>query len=542
MKAVLFLYPTTITTDAVNYDFPVTLLDSSPAKAQEQLCSTDAEFFVFWDDRIGTFDPAWLLAFQAAKDDIWHMGYSHDPYDLLRFIDPGSVYRFPAPPTVDRHVNWRIDLRCAIVRKQTMDQLGGLSSQFDTLPGAAWEMGWRWLKHGGIIRQLPSLFPCQQEALFPSLTDYYRLVCMHQGLRIAQYIAARRMLQGHTPWTEIHACRCALHISPNNNLKMLQDVGTRDISTVVLLSSPKVSVVLPTYGRYKYIAEVLEDLRSQTIRPTQILIADANQVREPQIYAQFTDLPLDVLWLPPEQNGTCKSRNACLERATGDYIWFVDDDSRLGSDNLENHLRLLEVYGADVSVGPAYTKERPELHTFQREITCTFMDCGTTVVRSALLRQVGGFDVQFNESLPGEDGEIGDRFIRAGGLMLNNPYAQRFHYLAPIGGARSSPNNPHRWRRWNLRPRPTESIFYRAMRHLDLASAREAVFITWFLIGWRKRGGNRKDSYYWLLKTFFFESIALPISLIRLLRSLIISHQMLRKGPQIPVLGQENPP
>src|SRR5262249_25232201 len=153
----------------------------------------------------------------------------------------------------------------------------------------------------------------------------------------------------------------------------------------------RVSVVLPTFGRYRYVAEVLDDVRRQSVPVHQVLVADGNpsEERQPEVYEDFPDLPLEVLWI--DRPGTCVSRNECLRRATGDYIWFVDDDSRLETRNLEQHLRVLAAYGADVSVGPAHTRKRPELHSFQLEIASTFMDCGTTLCTRSILERAGGF-------------------------------------------------------------------------------------------------------------------------------------------------------
>jgi hypothetical protein len=220
-------------------------------------------------------------------------------------------------------------------------------------------------------------------------------------------------------------------------------------------------------------------------------------------------------------------------------VLFLDDDSRIDQQNLEWHLRVLATYGADVSVGPAYTQKRPELHPQQQEIACTFMDCGTTLCRRSILQEIGGFDMQFNEHLAGEDGELGVRMVRAGALMLNNPLAKRFHYLAPVGGARSSLNNLHRWRRWSLLPRPVQSIHYTARRHFEKAAAWEAVLQNWILVGWRRADGQ-PNSFSWKVRTLIAELAGIPLSLIRLARSVSFSREMLKEGPQIPSLDPRN--
>lgn len=143
--------------------------------------------------------------------------------------------------------------------------------------------------------------------------------------------------------------------------------------------------------------------------------------------------------------------------------------------------------------------------------------------------------MQFNEHLAGEDGELGVRMVRAGALMLNNPFAKRFHYLAPVGGARSSRNNLHRWRRWSFLPRPVQSIHYIARRHFEKAAAWDAVLQNWILVGWRRADGE-PASFSWKARTLIAELVGIPLSLIRLARSVRFSRVMLKEGPKIPSL------
>ena len=490
---------------------------------------------VFWDPALGCLPLEALPAFAGSRDDVWHPGSrltGSDEPDLIRYIQPLWAYRADPPPDQPGRINWKLDLRASLVRADTPRRLGTLASGHVSLAGAAREMGYRWLARGAICRQQPELIGARPAApVAVPVSDRYRLIVQQFGMRWARYVLIRRLLGEGAPSAELRAFRRAVGASPLEGSPA--DSVRREIANVALPRSPAVSVVLPTYGRYRYVAEVLEDLRHQTVRPTQIIIADGNvpDERRPEVYQGFADLPLDVQWI--ERTGICAARNMCLERVNGDFVWFVDDDSRLPADNLEQHLRVLAAYGADVSVGPAVTKARPELAPAQREIVCTFMDCGTTVCRRDILEKVGGFDLQFNEHLPSEDAEIGIRFIKTGGLMLNNPLAKRFHYLAPVGGARTSKNNLHRWRRLSLVPRPSHAVYYLAKRHFEPRAVREAVLQAWVLVGLRRRT-DAKVTPWWWLRTAIAELLLLPLSLIRLYRSIRLGRELVRGGPRIP--------
>jgi len=477
-----------------------------------------------------------LEAFVRSGDDAWvpQSNAEVDDDDIFRFVEPLQIYR-RVPDPVDGAVNWRLSMNATFLRASALRRFGGPRLGFTSVAGALREMGYRWLNRGAVMRQR-GLLGAQQLAQIP-LEDRYRMLLYHYTAKWARYACARRVVLGASLRAELVALqKASTQVEDDRAYPAPTKKFARELE-VKLTDHPRVTVVLPTFGRYRYVAEVLEDLRRQTIPVSEILIADGNtgDDRMAEAYKPFKDLPLEVLWVP--EPGTCISRNACLARATGEYIWFVDDDSRLATDNLEQHLRVLQAYGADVSVGPAYTRERPALHADQQDIRCTFMDCGTTLVRREMLERVGGFDMQFNDRLAGEDGELGIRFVRAGGLVVSNPLAKRFHYLAPVGGARASTNNVHRWVRWTLRPRPIQSIYYTGARHFDSASTREGVFQTWVLAGWKRADGVASTAK-WKAKTFAAEVAALPISLVRLVRSVSIARGMAKRGPLIPAFSR----
>ena len=550
MKVHLFLYPNPtgdarVTFEAGNHPgVTCSRLKREPhlaaLKIEEALNQPQRpEVLAFWDESLGAFPWKALERFSQSLDDLWHPGPtltgSAEP-DLLRYVHPLWIYRPDPKANLAGAINWKVDLRAAFLRTGVLRKLGGLDGGFETLPGAARELGFRWLMRGAVCRQQPGLLhnnPAHIERV--PLADRYRLVHLYYGARWTRYILMRRIIGAH-PLRELHAWRKGCAGSPGIG-KAPFGAAQRPFDQVALPEKVNISVVLPTYGRYQYVAEVLDDLRAQTIKPFQVLVADGNPAteRQPELYRKYADLPLEVIWV--DQEGICISRNECLRRATGDYVLFLDDDSRVDHQNLESHLRVLTAYGADVSVGPAYTRKRPELHPQQQEIACTFMDCGTTLCRHSILQEIGGFDMRFNEHLAGEDGELGMRMVRAGALMLNNPFAKRFHYLAPVGGARSSRNNLHRWRRWSFLPRPVQSIHYMARRHFEKAAAWDAVLQGWILVGWRRADGE-PASFSWKVRTLMVELAGIPLSLIRLARSVNLSRGMLKEGPQIPSLDQ----
>ncbi|CAN5273063.1 hypothetical protein BH11MYX1_BH11MYX1_45800 [soil metagenome] len=540
MKTHVFIYPGGEIPESPSSSTSFSVLpgrvpDAAAALAGE-LADPALETVVFWDTRCGQLPWDSIGRFERSLDDVWHAGISGaGGADLLSHAAPLAVYRPDPRADLDGGINWKLDLRATLIRARVLRAVGSLDPTYETLSGAARELGYRLLRRGAVCRQQPNLVT-EPPLLEPRpLADDYRLLRQYFNSKWTAYTLARRLMRGGAWGAEVAAWRHSANVGPRT--KVPTGALLRDVSGVWPPARPSVSVILPTFGRYRYVAEVLDDLRAQTIKPTQILIADGNAVedRQPEVYENYRDLPIEILW--HTETGICSGRNACLQKVTGDHVWFVDDDSRIGPDNLEAHFRVMQAYGADVSVGPAYTKSRPELHGDQREVMCTHMDCGTTLCTASLLRQVGGFDMEFNQYLAGEDGELGIRFVRAGGLMVNNPFAQRFHYVAPVGGSRTSKRSVHRFTRWSLVPRPVQSIYYTAKRYYEPHTALDAMVQGSVLAGWRRREGV-PATRAWKMKTLLGELAAVPVTIVRLYRSVQAGRDMVEQGPMIPELAR----
>jgi glycosyltransferase involved in cell wall biosynthesis len=536
----------------------------------------EAECLAFWDDTLGAFPNATGDAFVNSLDDAWHpgplLGGATQLASFLAWVSPLWVYRLDPRPELAGAVNWKVAPRCLLLKVRPWRILGGLSPDFDTLAGAFAELGLRWFKHGAILRQQPIIFsdcrpplaekaksgarhpaavfagrarPAMEQAAdrppngngetpHATLADSYRLVSRQFGMTTAWRMWLSRLLLGGQPWRELSVLTCLNQERtrpPHPPAAVPGGALDRDLMAVIPPTHPTISVILPTVGRYPYLSECLNDLRRQTIPPHEIIVIDGNPLAEyqPDFYTAFQDLPLTIIHFG--RPGVSAPRNAGLERATGEFIWFVDDDSRLPPDNAEQHLRLLTAYGAEVSVGPATTPERPELWDYQRTIACTFMDCGTTLCTRHLLARTGGFDERYDATLNLEDADLGARFLAAGGLMLNNPYARRFHYKAPVGGCRAKRRPPTP--RWSLAPRPRPAWYYYGRRHFARITALGGFAQQWVASGWLINDTAFRDPHP-AIYIFTIELLALPLTLIKFSRSLIQGHFLWRQGSVIP--------
>lgn len=113
------------------------------------------------------------------------------------------------------------------------------------------------------------------------------------------------------------------------------------------MTGPKVSVVTPTYRRPREVAELLDNLSRQTVLPAEVILVDGAPAEETEtgraVEGKLNALPYPCVYIR-HGGGTAIQRNAGMDRATGDYVAFIDDDIRLEPDYFE---RMLEVFAQD---------------------------------------------------------------------------------------------------------------------------------------------------------------------------------------------------
>ncbi|MFD9394656.1 CDP-glycerol glycerophosphotransferase family protein [Streptomyces sp. NPDC060000] len=99
---------------------------------------------------------------------------------------------------------------------------------------------------------------------------------------------------------------------------------------------PRFSVIVPAYKVQAYLHECLESVLSQSFTDLELIVVDD---RSPdacgEIIDEFAarDARVRAVHLP-ENGGLGRARNAGLERATGDYLLFLDSDDTLTPDAL----------------------------------------------------------------------------------------------------------------------------------------------------------------------------------------------------------------
>lgn len=112
------------------------------------------------------------------------------------------------------------------------------------------------------------------------------------------------------------------------------------------MSSPLVSVVIPSFNRLDYLLRAIESVLNQTYSKTEIIVVNDGSTEEGYLEHKYIK---DIKQINLEQNqkiingfGPGNIRNFGINKASGEWIAFLDDDDLWLKDKLEiqlNHLK-----------------------------------------------------------------------------------------------------------------------------------------------------------------------------------------------------------
>ncbi len=103
-----------------------------------------------------------------------------------------------------------------------------------------------------------------------------------------------------------------------------------------LLGSKKVSVIIPVYNVQEYLRECLDSVVRQTLKEIEIICVDDGSTDESlKILREYEGRDLRVKVIQKENGGLSSARNAGMQAAAGEYVYFLDSDDYLDLQALE---------------------------------------------------------------------------------------------------------------------------------------------------------------------------------------------------------------
>ncbi|SFI85223.1 Glycosyltransferase involved in cell wall bisynthesis [Kaistella treverensis] len=115
---------------------------------------------------------------------------------------------------------------------------------------------------------------------------------------------------------------------------------------------PAVSIIVPVYQVEKYLHKCLNSLVNQTLENIEILVInDGSSDGSQKISEEFEQkFPLLIKAFQKENGGLSDARNFGLDRATGEFIGFVDSDDEVSPTMFEEMYSLAKKHAAEMVI------------------------------------------------------------------------------------------------------------------------------------------------------------------------------------------------
>ncbi|MBQ7999661.1 MAG: glycosyltransferase family 2 protein [Ruminococcus sp.] len=132
-------------------------------------------------------------------------------------------------------------------------------------------------------------------------------------------------------------------------------------------SQPLVSVVIPVYNAENYIRTCIEQILSQTYKNMEIIFVDDGSTdNSRRICLEYADKDSRIVVYSKENGGVSSARNMGIEKATGDFLLFLDSDDWLENDAISKLVSACTENTADVVIfeySVDYPDGRKVVHT-----------------------------------------------------------------------------------------------------------------------------------------------------------------------------------
>jgi glycosyltransferase involved in cell wall biosynthesis len=360
-----------------------------------------------------------------------------------------------------------------------------------------------------------------------SLEDQYKFLRRFFKPKWVLYVFLVRILLLHNPLKEI------ISYLRTKKIKMIKVYENRleykdykHFKSKIISENPLISVIIPTLNRYEHLHNALKDLEKQNYKNFEVLIVDQSEPFKSDFYDQFD---LKIRLIRQKEKLLWKARNNAIRESKSDYLAFFEDDVRIDSNWIMNHLKTLDFMNSDVSCGVLLKENNKVANSHNCFRLAEQFPTGNAMVRKKIFVNIGLFDRSFEKMRMG-DGEFGARCIKNNIMIINNPNSYCYDIKADNGGLREIGS-------WDglrptsfLAPRPIPSILYFFRKYwgdkIAILSLIQTIPISLNPYKFKQRKIGYLISLFILLSLF-------PFVFIQIFRSWLISSEMLLKGSGI---------
>jgi glycosyltransferase involved in cell wall biosynthesis len=187
-----------------------------------------------------------------------------------------------------------------------------------------------------------------------------------------------------------------------------------------------VSVIIPVFNGEKFIAEAIESVLGQSIKPSEVIVVNDGSTDETEgILKKFGE---SIQYINQANAGSASARNKGLQIAQSNVIGFLDADDIWVKDKLEKQLNLFRknpqyemVIGLLCRI--PYSKTDEVLN--QKKVKGEYvLQLGSVLIQKRVFDQIGNFD---ESMLQGEDVDLFLRILEAGIKVWGHPDVVQYY-------------------------------------------------------------------------------------------------------------------
>lgn len=183
----------------------------------------------------------------------------------------------------------------------------------------------------------------------------------------------------------------------------------------------KFTIVVSTYNRSRVLTAAIQSILNQSYQDFEIIISDDASMDDTKAVVQGFKNKKIIYLCNKKKSGLSATRNSAIEKASGEYVIFMDDDAVLSDNFLETLNKLTYESDAgifcpkisDLKTGEPFTEfrsnsERKSLGFFE----FNFFRGGAHIIKTDVLKKNGLFDEKFGVGATYHAAEESDYFFR----------------------------------------------------------------------------------------------------------------------------------
>lgn len=201
------------------------------------------------------------------------------------------------------------------------------------------------------------------------------------------------------------------------------------------MSAPgeRISVIIPCYNASATLAACVRSVVATGYPDLEvILVDDVSTDTTPQIIAalqsEFSEQVRAVR--QPAQGGPARARNAGADRATGEYLFFLDSDTIMDGHAMERFSQRIREVAAVVGIYEAEPINAGAVARYKAYLNHYFFARGGVIpyevfdsaragIRADIFRELGGYNTSLKWGMDFENEELGYRIIKRHAMVLD---------------------------------------------------------------------------------------------------------------------------